>query len=144
MDHQINGELVPQGGGDSIPLTRSPLVVGRLESADIYLEFPVSRKHCELTFKEGLWILRDLESTNGVKINGARMDKGAKRVVHNGDVLTFANRSFTIQYKETGRAADLDEFGDDMETVLNIPLLEKAKLLHPPRHVRKDDPDDED
>lgn len=143
MEHQVNGELIPQGGGDSIPLTQSPLVLGRRETCDICLQFPnVSGKHCELTFRDGLWILRDLDSTNGVCINDTRLDKGAKRVVHNGDVLTIASRNFTIQYHETGRAADLDESGDDMETALSIPLLEKANLLHPPRHGRKPVEDD--
>src|SRR5438105_14007933 len=109
MDHQINGELIPQGGGDSIPLTRSPLILGRREACDICLQFPnVSGRHCELTFKLGLWILRDLDSTNGVKVNDDRLDKGAKKLLHNGDVVTIAQRSYTIQYTETGRASDLD------------------------------------
>lgn len=142
MEHQINGELVPQGGGDSIPLIRSPLMVGRLETSDIHLEFPVSRKHCELTFKEGLWIVHRLENKNGVKLNDVLLDPGAKRVVHNGDVLTFGNRRFMIQYHETGRASDFDESGDDLATTFSVPLLEKANLLHPPRHARM--PDDED
>lgn len=150
MEHQVNGELVPQGGGDSIPLARSPLTLGRRESCDICLQFPnVSGKHCELTFRDGLWILRDLDSTNGVMLNDNRLDKGAKRVLHNGDVVTIASRSFTIQYHETGRASDFDESGDDLATAMNIPLLEKANLIHPPRHVKKDDdptlmPDDEE
>ncbi|MBI3823302.1 MAG: FHA domain-containing protein [Planctomycetes bacterium] len=146
MDHPINGELVPQGGGDSIPLTRSPLVLGRRDTCDIALQFPnISGKHCELIFKEGLWILHDLDSTNGVFVNDARLDTGAKRVVHNGDVLAIATRSFVIQYNETGRASDLDDAGDDMATALSMPLLEKANLLHPPKHARqqpREDPDD--
>lgn len=146
MEHVINGELVPQGGGDSIPLTRSPLVLGRRESCDICLQFPnISGTHCELTYKDGLWILRDLDSTNGVFVNDARLDTGAKRVVHNGDNITIATRSFTIQYTETGRAADLDDAGDDMATAMSVPLLEKANLVHTPRHARQpaaEDPDD--
>lgn len=144
MEHQINGELVPQGGGDSIPLARSPLVLGRRDSCDICLQFPnVSGTHCELTFKEGLWIIHDLDSTNGTFLNDYRLDKGAKRVVHNGDVLTIASRSFTIQYNETGRAADLDESGADLATAFNVPLLEKANLVHPPRHAEPTDEDDD-
>ena len=141
MEHVINGELVPQGGGDSIPLTRSPLSLGRRESCDICLQFPnVSGKHCELIFKEGLWLLQDLNSTNGIMVNEPRLDPGAKRVLHNGDVLTIASRSFTIQYNQTGRASDFDESGDDMATLLSMPLLEKANLMHPPRHARKPAP----
>lgn len=137
MHHQVNGELVPQGGGDNILLTRSPLVVGRRESCDICLQFPnVSGKHCELTFKDGFWILRDMESKNGTKVNGMRMDSGASRVLHTGDVITIGKRSFKLDYTETGRASDLEEFEDEMENIVNTPLLERAGLAHPPRHKK--------
>lgn len=133
MDHLINGELIPQGGGDSIPLTRSPLVLGRRESCDISLQFPnVSGKHCELTFKEGFWILRDLDSTNGTKVNGSNI---LKKILHPGDVITIAKRNFTIQYQETGRPSDLAEFEEELENTFSVSLLEKAGLAHERRHA---------
>jgi adenylate cyclase len=144
MEHQVNGELIPQGGGDSIPLARSPLILGRRESCDICLQFPaVSGKHCELTFKEGLWIVRDLDSTNGIKVNDTRLDKGAKKVLHNGDVLTLAARRYTIQYIETGRASDLEEYEEEMANVMNTPLLVKAGLERSQRSMKqsKNDPE---
>jgi pSer/pThr/pTyr-binding forkhead associated (FHA) protein len=138
MDPQLNGELVPVGGGDSIPLIRSPLILGRRESCDVCLQFPnISGKHCELHFKDGFWILHDLESRNGVSVNGIRVDSGGKKVLHNGDVLSIAKRSFTLQYAETGRASDLDEYEEEMEDIMKVPLLEKANLAHPQRHKKK-------
>jgi pSer/pThr/pTyr-binding forkhead associated (FHA) protein len=136
--HKINGELIPIGGGDSVPLTRSPLVLGRRESCDISLQFPnISGAHCELTYKEGLWILRDLESKNGTLVNDIRMDSGTRKIVHNGDILSIGKRSFKIEYVETGRAADLEEFSEEMENIVKTPLLDKANLVHPPRHSRQ-------
>ena len=80
--HKINGELIPLGGGDSIPLARSPLVPGRRESCDICLQFPhISGAHCELSYKEGLWILRDLDSKNGTLVNDIRMDAGTRKII---------------------------------------------------------------
>ena len=103
MMKPVLGELVPTGGGDPIPLVRTMMKVGRRESCDICLQFPnVSGKHCELTFKEGLWILRDLDSTNGVKINDDRLDCGAKRVLHNGDVVTPQP---TMRYSPASKAS---------------------------------------
>ena len=32
MSFEVNGELVPVGGGDSIPLIRDSLIVGRRDS----------------------------------------------------------------------------------------------------------------
>src|SRR6266446_5840020 len=70
MSSGPNGELVPVGGGDSIPLIRETLTLGRRESCDICLRVPnVSGLHCELSFRDGVWWLRDLGSTNGVKVN---------------------------------------------------------------------------
>jgi pSer/pThr/pTyr-binding forkhead associated (FHA) protein len=132
MDHPINGELIPQGGGDSIPLTRSPLVLGRRETCDISLQFPnVSGKHCELTFKDGIWILRDLDSTNGTKVNGVGI---LKKIIHNGDVITIAKRNFTMHYEETGRPSALAEFEEEMDETFSLSLLEKAGLAHERRH----------
>ena len=131
----INGALIPQGGGDSIPLLRSPLVLGRRESCDICLQFSnISGKHCELTFKDGLWIIRDLDSTNGVKVNDMLV---MKKILHDGDIITISKRSFKLQYTETGRAFDLAEFEEELEDALNVPLLESAGLAHEPRHARK-------
>jgi pSer/pThr/pTyr-binding forkhead associated (FHA) protein len=133
MEHPINGELVPQGGGDAIPLQRSPLILGRREMCDICLQFPnISGKHCELTFKDGMWILRDLDSTNGVKVNGELV---TKKILHNGDVITIAKRSYVIQYQETGRASALAEFDEELEETMNMSLLEKAGLAHERRHA---------
>ena len=67
------GELVPCGGGDSIPLLKAKLLVGRRSQCDIVLEFPnVSSQHCEFRFDQGYWQIRDLGSRNGIKVNGTR------------------------------------------------------------------------
>jgi pSer/pThr/pTyr-binding forkhead associated (FHA) protein len=85
---------MPVGKGDSIPLRRAVLTIGRRESCDIRFPFPnLSELHAELTFRAGCWYLRDLNSTNGVKVNGVRVS--AKRL-HSGDVITIAKRRFTF------------------------------------------------
>jgi pSer/pThr/pTyr-binding forkhead associated (FHA) protein len=132
MDKPINGELVPQGGGDSIPLTRSPLILGRRESCDVCLQFAnVSGKHCELTFKDGFWILRDLDSTNGTKVNGQLVHK---KVIRNGDTIKIGQRNFTLQYEELGSPIALEDFDAELAEAMSMPLLEKAGLAHEPRH----------
>jgi adenylate cyclase len=50
------GELIPQGGGDPIPLLKKQLLVGRRESCDIVLRFAnVSAHHCQLFVNGGYW-----------------------------------------------------------------------------------------
>src|SRR5579883_2737007 len=93
MAFEGNGEIVPTGGGDVIPLPRSPLVLGRRESCDICLDFPnISGRHCELFFQNGFWFIRDLNSKNGLKVNGDRLPPGGKRGLHPGDTISIGKR----------------------------------------------------
>ena len=90
------GELQPIGGGDSIPLLKKTLVVGRRESADVVLRFPtISGSHCELVVEEGIWVVRDLNSSNGTKVNGVRVNE---QHVKPGDTLSFAKYTFEVFY----------------------------------------------
>jgi hypothetical protein len=52
------------------------VVVGRSRSCDIVLDDPnVSREHAEIRPRGGSWVLTDLGSTNGVTINGRRIER---------------------------------------------------------------------
>src|SRR4051794_18522192 len=134
MSFKGNGELIPVGGGDPIPLLREQMTLGRRESCDICLKFPnVSGLHCEFVYRSGHWIVKDLGSTNGLKVNGV---KSAKRVLHPEDVITIAKRSFVIKYVPVGQQS-LDEILEDVEDVMDVPLLEKAGLVRPPREEKQ-------
>jgi pSer/pThr/pTyr-binding forkhead associated (FHA) protein len=126
MSGEAKGELVPVGGGDAIPLIRDTLVLGRRESCDIPLRFPnVSGLHCELSFRDGYWYIRDLNSTNGVKVNGTRVQL---KLLHPNDEITIAKRRFQIRYDlQAGRRA-MEEIEED---IMDQSLLEKAGLEKP-------------
>lgn len=50
------------------------LLLGRSRSCDVaFSDLNVSRHHARLVFRDGTWILRDFESTNGTFVNGARI-----------------------------------------------------------------------
>ena len=69
---EVLGVMYPVGGGDPIPLTKVEIVIGRRPGNDIRLDFEnVSGKHCKLRFANGLWMARDLGSTNGTTVNGS-------------------------------------------------------------------------
>jgi adenylate cyclase len=91
------GELQPLGGGDPIPLLKTTLTVGRRESADIVLRFPnVSGTHCELSLVDGYWFVKDLGSSNGTKVNGARV--GEQRL-DPGDTLSVGRHEYEVAYE---------------------------------------------
>lgn len=90
------GELVPCGGGDTIPLMRPKLVVGRKSFCDITIPLAnISSQHCELELKDGHWFVRDLGSTNGIRVDGQPC---ASDWLMPSDELTIANQRYTIRY----------------------------------------------
>ena len=136
------GELVPVGGGDPIPLRRGVLTIGRRESCDISLKFPnVSGLHCELAYKDaGFWQVRDLGSTNGIKVNGERV---LNRPLRPGDEIAIAKRKYKIQYNLTPAAeAAIEAVLSEDENVFSQSLMEKAGLVK--RRGRDDDDDSDD
>jgi adenylate cyclase len=146
--HSTFGTLEPLGGGDPIPLQKDRLVVGRRETCDIRLRFEnVSNRHCELILEQGYWKVRDLQSTNGVKVNGERVQE--KRV-YPGDELTISKHRFRLEYTPTtARSADaeVDELHED---IMRFSLLERAgltkqgdKAAQSPRRAAKPKSDDD-
>jgi len=79
--------LVPPRGG----------VIGRSRECDIVLDDSnVSRRHAELTPRAGGWAITDLGSTNGVRLNGRRIDQTEQLAP--GDRLELG--ATTIQFEE--------------------------------------------
>lgn len=124
------GRLVPCGGGDPIPLSKSPILIGRRSSCDVVLEYPnVSSHHCQLELQNGYWYIRDLHSRNGIKVNGERIDA---RFLHPGDKLSIAKHHFEILYEpSTDAPAPVEEDPFEMS------LLEKAGLLNKREQERR-------
>jgi adenylate cyclase len=123
------GKLIPCGGGDAIPLTGPKLLVGRRSSCDIKLDFQnVSSHHCEFELRDGYWNVRDLGSSNGIKVNGERC---TAKCITPGDVVTIAKHAFTIQYEVTG-----DGPAPEDENPFARSLMEKAGLEVERRQIK--------
>jgi adenylate cyclase len=117
------GELVPVGGGDPIPLLKDMLIVGRRESCDVVLRFAnVSGQHCQLSHENGWWFVQDLNSQNGVKVNGSRV---VRKRLDPGDLLSMARHKYTIKYTPEGPPPNEE---GDLEAVLAKSLLDRAGL----------------
>jgi pSer/pThr/pTyr-binding forkhead associated (FHA) protein len=62
--------------------------IGRSRQCDVVLTDPnVSRKHAEIRPRGGSWVVTDLGSTNGVSVNGRRIN--APAVVKSGDTIAL-------------------------------------------------------
>jgi adenylate cyclase len=121
------GELIPLGGGDPIPLLKKSLLVGRRESCDIVLRFGnVSAHHCQLTVNNGYWYVKDLQSRNGVKVNGLRV---AEKRLDPNDTLSVAKHQYEIHYSPVDNGAVGPPPPDTMnQEIFNRSLLDRLGL----------------
>jgi hypothetical protein len=86
--------LVALDEGPDIPLDRAMVMVGRHPQCDARLDsLRVSRHHCCMTQDHGEVIVRDLGSTNGIRINGQRVEFGRLRC---GDELSIAHIRYRL------------------------------------------------
>jgi Protein of unknown function (DUF3662)/FHA domain len=83
------------GGGRRNVLSGSRVVIGRSREADIVLQDPnISRRHAELRRDEQGWQIVDLGSTNGIKVNGRRVDH---QPLSPGDEITIGVTDLTFE-----------------------------------------------
>ena len=74
--------------------TRGELTIGRHAGCDVVLNLPtVSRRHARLVFRDGAWILRDLESKNGTLVNDVRVGRCRLRP---GDRLVIGGQPMIV------------------------------------------------
>ena len=66
------------GDGKRTVLSGEQLVLGRSRDCDVTIEDPnVSRRHAELRREGAGWVVIDLGSTNGIKVNGRRVQEAS-------------------------------------------------------------------
>lgn len=86
--------LLSLSDGPSILLDKPILLFGRHAECDIQLNSKkVSRRHCCLAQVNDYLVIRDLGSTNGVKINGLKVTEGRLRA---GDELEIGNFRYQV------------------------------------------------
>lgn len=75
--------------GDVLLLAKSYLTIGRHPGSDIRLDpetdLRVSSRHAAIISRDGMWLLRDLGSTNGTWVNNAPLS--GQHVLASGDVI---------------------------------------------------------
>ncbi len=82
--------LIPVDGGPPIVLNRQRMKLGRSGKCDIVWDHQgVSNTHCEFSFEGSWWTVTDLDSKNGVQINGVDT---TSRMLMPGDRLTIARK----------------------------------------------------
>jgi EAL domain-containing protein (putative c-di-GMP-specific phosphodiesterase class I) len=89
-------EFYSDGSGEArrVTLEQMPFRIGRAESANLRIEsVQVSREHAELLERNGMWLVRDLGSTNGTQVNGKSIKE---TLLADGDILKIAETELTF------------------------------------------------
>jgi len=110
-------KLISIDGDHPVVLKKDVTVVGRKRGVcDVYLDrSSVSKLHCVIVKTDGLLFIRDLGSTNGTKVNGQRVTRGA---LLPGDEIAFANARFRV-YLGPDEKPDADEGRPDRTEVMD-------------------------
>jgi len=90
--------------GPSILLDKPVLLIGRHPECDVQIDSrKISRKHCVIAQVNDYLIVRDLGSTNGVRINSIRVAEGR---LANGDELTIGNNRYRLTWDTAPETPD--------------------------------------
>jgi pSer/pThr/pTyr-binding forkhead associated (FHA) protein len=102
--------LSGEASGDAFELRKTPVILGRGPGVDIAIDDrTLSRQHLILELTAEGFRVRDLDSTNGVILNGKRID--AARLQH-GDRLEAGDHEFTYiveEVQDQGRVYDVQQ-----------------------------------
>jgi pSer/pThr/pTyr-binding forkhead associated (FHA) protein len=93
----MRAHLIPvKPDGRPIQITRDVTLVGRQDDlCDVCIDkSSISKMHCLIVRTDGLLFIRYLGSTNGTKVNGQRVVRGA---LLPGDELSFAGEKFRVE-----------------------------------------------
>lgn len=91
--------------GPNILLDKPILLVGRHQECDIQIASrKISRRHCCIAQVHDHLVIRDLCSTNGIRINGVRVNEG---ILKAGDKVTIGNFQYEVDWNGAAVAREL-------------------------------------
>jgi len=75
-------------------------VIGRDKTADIVLKDPlISRQHAAIIYRDRNYSIKDMESTNGTLMSGARIQEAD---LHHGDKFRIGDTTLQFVLEDTG------------------------------------------
>lgn len=82
--------------GKTFVLTKDLVTIGRAADNDIvfFNEVAISRRHAQIVKRDNSYLVKDLKSKNGTRLNGERIDKSE---LHNGDQIQIGKSVLEFQ-----------------------------------------------
>jgi pSer/pThr/pTyr-binding forkhead associated (FHA) protein len=94
--------------GKSIKLFKRRTVIGRASGDIIIKDNAVSKEHAEVAYEDGQLLIRDLNSSNGTKLNGGQVFEA---VISHNDEITLGGSVIRVEIKQTAASASLASMG---------------------------------
>src|SRR5438034_5976854 len=96
MGDSMPAQLLALTEGPSILVDKPVLLIGRHPECDIQIDSrKISRRHCCLAQVANYLVVRDLGSTNGIRINGVRVLEGR---LDENDELTIGGLRYRVSW----------------------------------------------
>src|ERR1700752_2597367 len=112
-------QLVALNEGPSILVEKPILLLGRHPECDIQIDSrKISRRHCCIAQVNDYLVVRDLGSTNGIRINGVRVLEGSLK---EGDELTIGNHRYQVQWQAQAPPPRVPAVGREASRVMRSP-----------------------
>ncbi len=103
----------PEFEGRVFELLKPQMTLGRLPDNDIHIDHgSVSGHHAVLTLDGEDFLVQDLNSTNGSRVNGAKI---SQHKLTRGDLLQVGNIQLSYESEASGVAQPLPEVADGLE-----------------------------
>src|SRR5213592_1416494 len=107
-------QLVSLMDGPSILVDKHILLIGRHPECDIQIDSrKISRRHCCIAQVADYLVVRDLGSTNGIRINGVRVSEG--RLNENDELMIGALR-YRVSWESALPSAPQPDHGMRVKT----------------------------
>jgi hypothetical protein len=98
-------------GGRHVRLDRSVMNIGRRTDNHIVIDDKrVSRQHCQIRFRMGGFVIYDLDSKGGTKVNDVPIKE---HMLEPGDVISMAGYQMVYIEERTNVEIPIDEMGDE-------------------------------
>ncbi len=122
-------------------LEKSLISIGRAQENDIVIDnVAISRRHAQIELKEGAgYVVRDLQSSNGTLLNGAKIEGGGDQALKEGDIVGLAKFELVVKtLTYTAAAPPKAPPAQDAEGTMIIDAAQRkpgpgAPGLQPPR-----------
>jgi serine phosphatase RsbU (regulator of sigma subunit) len=93
----LKGYVVKEATGERVPVNGT-LIIGRTAECGLLIEdSAASRRHVEITARGGSFVWKDLGSTNGTCVNGARMLAGELKP---GDIMKIGETALSFEVED--------------------------------------------